>query len=43
MGLSKHGFVKMPSNKAYVLVLGILNKDHCMTTCTEFEGETHRW
>ena len=29
---------KMPPKKAYVLVLGIFHKVHCMTTCTEFEG-----
>ena len=34
---SKHGYEKMPPKKAYVLVLGIFHKVHCMTTCTEFE------
>ena len=29
--------------KAYVLVLGIFHKVHCMSTCTKFEGEPHRW
>ena len=38
VGLSKHGYGKMPPKKAYVLFLGIFNKVYCMTTCTEFEG-----
>ena len=38
VGLSKHGYGKMPPNKASVLVLGIFDKVHCMATCKEFEG-----
>ena len=38
VGLSKHGYGKMPPNKAYVLVLGIFDKAHCIATCKEFEG-----
>ena len=37
VGLSKHGYKKMTPKKAHVLVLGIFNKGHCMTTCKEFE------
>ena len=36
--LSKHVYGKMPPKKAYVLVLGIFDKVHCMATCKEFEG-----
>ena len=38
LGLSKHGYGKMPPKKAYVLVRGIFHKVQCMITCTEFEG-----
>ena len=38
VGLSKHGYGKMPPKKAYVLVLGIFDKVHCMATRKEFEG-----
>ena len=38
LGLSKHGYGIMPPKEAYVLVIGIFHKVHCMTTCTEFEG-----
>ena len=38
MGLSIHDYGKMPPKKAYVLVLGIFHKVHCMATGTKFEG-----
>ena len=38
VGLNKHGYGKMPPKKAYVLVLRIFDKVHCMVTCKEFEG-----
>ena len=34
VGLSKRGYRKMPPKRAYVLVLGIFEKVHCMT-CTK--------
>ena len=37
VGLSKHGYGKMPPKKAHVLVLEIFDV-HCMTTCAKFEG-----
>ena len=43
VGLNKHGYGNMPPKKAYVLVFGMFHKVHCMSTCTKFEGETHRW
>ena len=36
VGLSKQGYGKMPPKKAYVLVLRIVHKVYCMTTCTKF-------